>query len=138
MCEAIGAPELIDRPGFATASERSANRDELNAALEAVFVTKPGAEWIAILNDVGVPCGSINRIDEVFADPQVQHLGMARKGPSHVKGETAFVSQPIQMSRTDWEITQPPPEAGEHSTEILAELGYDKAAIDDLSSRRII
>ena len=138
LCEVIGAPDLIDRPGFATSSERSTNRDEVNAALESVFVTKPSVEWITVLNEVGVPSGPINMIDEVFADPQVQHLGMAKQGPSHVKGETAFVSQPIQMSRTDWQISLPPPEAGEHSTEILSDLGYDQATIDDLGRRRII
>lgn len=138
LCEAIDAPELIEREGFATGADRSANRDAVNAALEAIFVTKTSGTWIDVLNQAGVPCGMINSIDDVFADPQVEHLGIAKTGPSHVNGEAAYVAQAITMSRTGWHIAQPPPEAGEHSTEILADLGYSQAEIDELSQRRII
>ena len=80
VCEAIEAPELVNRPGFDTGARRSKNRDAVNAEIEKRMANKTGAEWIAIFNKVGVPCGPINSIDEVFADPQVKHLGIAQNG----------------------------------------------------------
>ena len=80
LCNAIGAPEFITREDFKTGALRSKNRDAVNAAIEAITVDKTSAEWIDIFNKAGVPCGPINTIDQVFADEQVKHLGIAQNG----------------------------------------------------------
>jgi crotonobetainyl-CoA:carnitine CoA-transferase CaiB-like acyl-CoA transferase len=138
FCTAIGAPELLDDPDFATGAERSANRARLNGLLGAQLRERTSAEWIELLNGVGVPSGPINRIDQVFADPQVAHLAMAWPVTSTERGPTRLVGQGIEMSRTPAAITAPPPLAGEHTEAILAELGHDQAAIARLRSEGAI
>jgi formyl-CoA transferase len=124
FCAALGQPELADHPDYATPPDRSDNRKALNALINDVLRHEPAAHWIALFNEAGVPCGEINTIDKVFADPQVQHLGMAQPVDSTERGPTELVGQPIRMSRTPSRIAAPPPTAGEHSDEILAQLGY--------------
>ena len=136
--EAIGHPELNDDPAYATGAARSKNRDALNAALGAILRRRTSAQWIDMLNAAGVPCGPINTIDQVFADPQVRHLGLAQAVRSHERGEVELVGQPILMSRTTSRVRTPPPLMGEHSDEILAELGYDRQQIADLRAAGIL
>jgi crotonobetainyl-CoA:carnitine CoA-transferase CaiB-like acyl-CoA transferase len=136
--EAIGHPELNDDPAYATGGARSKNRDALNAALGAILRRRTSAQWIDMLNAAGVPCGPINTIDQVFADPQVRHLGLAQPVRSHERGEVELVGQPILMSRTTGRVRTPPPLMGEHSDEILAELGYDRQQIADLRAAGIL
>src|SRR5205814_3366366 len=78
LCRAIERPDLLTDPRFATAKARSTNRDVIMEVLMPVTRQKPSAEWIALLNEAGVPCGPIYKINESFADPQVQHLAMAQ------------------------------------------------------------
>ncbi|MFW5679399.1 MAG: CaiB/BaiF CoA transferase family protein [Pseudomonadota bacterium] len=126
--QAIERPDLNDDERYATPKARSDNRDALNAELETITRTRPSAEWVELFNEAGVPSGPIYSIDEVFADPQVQHLRMARDVVSTERGPTQIVGQPIVLERTPSEIVAPPPTCGEHTDEILAELGYDEAA----------
>src|SRR3989440_3788271 len=95
LCRAIGAEALLDDPAYATAAARSKNRDGLNAVLETYFVERPSAEWVEKLNAAGVPCGPIHSIDQVFADPQVQHLGIVQRMES-----LRVVGQPMTLGRT--------------------------------------
>ncbi len=111
---------------------------QLNALLAEVTRQQPSAHWIDLLNEVGVPCGPINTIDQVFADPQIRHLGMAQPVRSHERGDTELVGQPIVMSRTPSRITEPPPLMGEHTDAVLAELGYDEARIGALRDAGVI
>jgi crotonobetainyl-CoA:carnitine CoA-transferase CaiB-like acyl-CoA transferase len=134
----IGVPQLNDDPAYATPAARSRNRDALNAALAQILSRRPSAHWIESLNAAGVPCGPINTIDQVFADPQVRHLGLAWPAPSHERGDIELVGQPIIMSRTPSRIRTPPPLMGEHSDEILRELGYDDARIAELRAAAAI
>ena len=136
--DAIGHPELNDDPAFATGAERSRNRDALNAKLAAILRQQSSAQWIESLNRAGVPCGPINTIDQVFADPQVRHVGLAQPVRSHERGEFELVGQPILMSRTTSTIRTPPPLMGEHSDELLAELGYDAAQIAELRAAGVL
>ena len=76
LCPAIGAPELLEDPRYTTAAKRSENRDVLTAEIERHLASADSATWIERLNAAGVPCGQINSVDQVFADPQVQHLKM--------------------------------------------------------------
>ena len=108
---------------YATAEARSDNRDLLGDEIEEITLTKSTAEWIEVFNAAGVPAGEINDIGQVFANPQVQHLGLAQPVTSQERGDTHLVGQPIQMSRTPSHIASPPPLAGQHSAEILAEIG---------------
>jgi crotonobetainyl-CoA:carnitine CoA-transferase CaiB-like acyl-CoA transferase len=138
FCAAIGQEALARDPAYATPAERSKNRDRLNAAIAEVTRRRPSAHWIEALNGAGVPCGPINTIDQVFADPQIRHLGMAQPVRSHERGDTELVGQPVIMSRTPSRIRMPPPTMGEHTDEILAELGYDDARIAKLRGAGVI
>ena len=124
MCNALGAPALADNPDFKTGALRSKNRDACNAAIEALTVGKPSAEWIRIFNDAGVPSGPINSIDQVFADEQVKHLGIAQNAKRPDGKEQTFVGQPFSLSRTPSKIVATPPEAGQHTDEVLKEFGF--------------
>jgi crotonobetainyl-CoA:carnitine CoA-transferase CaiB-like acyl-CoA transferase len=138
FCEAIGHEELTRNPGYAEPADRSSNRDALNAELAAILRRGSSAHWIELLNQAGVPCGPINTIDQVFADPQVRHLGLAQGVRSHERGDVELVGQPIIMSRTPSRIRTPPPLMGEHTDELLRELGYDDERIAALREAAVI
>jgi formyl-CoA transferase len=136
FCEAVGAPELPKNPDFATGEQRSRNRKMLNERISEITRTKPGAHWIAALNKAGVPCGPINTIDQTFAEPQVQHLGIARPVSHPTLGDIKVVGQPINMTAAPQpSALRPTPELGEHTDEVLRGLGYDVAAIEGLRAR---
>jgi crotonobetainyl-CoA:carnitine CoA-transferase CaiB-like acyl-CoA transferase len=138
FCRAIGHEELTRNPAYAEPADRSKNRDALNADLAAILRRHSSAHWIELLNEAGVPCGPINTIDQVFADPQVRHLGLAQRVHSHERGDVELVGQPIEMSRTPSRIRTPPPLMGEHTDEILRELGYADKAIAELRAAEVI
>lgn len=138
LCKGMDAENMIEREGFETPDSRLKNREIVNDALTEVFRTKPSADWVNILNAAGIPCGPIYSVDEVFADPQVRHLGIATPIIHPERGERAIVGQPIHMSRTPWRMRAITPDAGEHAEEILKDLGYDEARIEDLRARGVI
>ncbi len=124
FAEALGRLDWITDERFATAAARSKNRDKLGDEIEAITLTKTTADWVEAMNAAGVPAGEINDIGQVFRDPQVEHLGLAQPVESHERGATRLIGQPIIMSRTPSSIASPPPLAGEHNGQILAELGF--------------
>jgi len=138
LCRALAADHLISQNEFRTADVRSRNRIECNAAISAITRTRTSAEWLAVFADAGVAAGPIYRMDEVFADPQVQHLEMAAKVHHPVIGDIELVAQPFALTRTPSEIRTATPETGEHTDEILHELGYGDADIADLRRRMVI
>jgi crotonobetainyl-CoA:carnitine CoA-transferase CaiB-like acyl-CoA transferase len=133
LCRAIGAEGLLDRPEYATAASRSANRDALNAELETYTAGRSSADWVERLNRAGVPCGPIHSIDKVFADPQVQHLGIVRE-----IGAVRVVGQPVRLERTPSRVVAAPPDRGEHTSEVLREFGFSDAEIDRLRRDKVI
>jgi formyl-CoA transferase len=137
-CKAIGAPELVDREDFKTGALRSKNRVAVNAELGKRTIDKTSAEWIDIFNKAGVPCGPINSIDQVFADPQVQHLGMAIAGHKPDGSEQLFVAQPFKMSRTQTRTAATPPKQGEHTDEVLKEFGFSDSDIAELHKAQAV
>ena len=137
-CVALGRPELATDPRFATGKSRSGNRDELNAIIEAITVFRTSADWIETLNAEGVPCGPIYKMNEVFDDPQVKHLGIARKVHHKILGDVEVIGQAIELSRTPWSIRSATPEAGEHTDAVLAELGYGTAEIEALRANKVV
>ncbi|HWE78619.1 MAG TPA: CoA transferase [Pseudolabrys sp.] len=131
-CQAIEAPELLDREDFKTGALRSKNRAAVNAEINKHTVHKTSADWIDIFNKTGVPCGPINSIDQVFADEQVKHLGMAIAGHKPDGSEQLFVAQPFKMSRTQTKIAAVPPKQGQHTDEVLKEFGFADSEIAEL------
>ena len=133
FCEALGSPELATHADYATGALRSANRDRLHAEIEQRLQARDTSDWIDTFNRAGVPSGPIYSIDQAFADPQVQQLGIAQK-----VGDVAYLGQPVTLSRTPSHVASHPPELGEHTVDVLHELGYDAAYIDQLTQRGII
>jgi crotonobetainyl-CoA:carnitine CoA-transferase CaiB-like acyl-CoA transferase len=138
LCEAIGRPELAEDPRFRRADDRAANRAALAAEIESALQTRPSAEWVSRLNDAGVPCGPIYRMDEVFADPQVQHLGAAAPVTHPRLGTLNILNQAVRLSRTPAALATATPERGEHTDEVLREIGVTEPEIALLRGGRVI
>lgn len=138
LCEALAAPELASTPAFASAPLRSTHRVELNEAIARRTREQGSAELIERLNSAGVPCGPIYRMDEVFADPQVRHLGMAREVPGPDGQAIPLVGPAIRLSRTPAQMRQTMGPAGAHNDEILRELGYAEDEISALATARVL
>ena len=138
FCEVAGRPELAADVRFATNRARVENRAELIPLLNEITATRTTTEWIAQLEARAVPCGPINGLAEVFADPQVQARGLAVKMPHPEAGEVPLVASPIRLSKTPVEYRRAPPLVGEHTDEILADLGVDAAGIAGLRERGVV
>jgi formyl-CoA transferase len=138
FAEALGHPEWLEVEEWKTARGRSDNRKAVNAAIAAVMKQKPAEHWIELLERIGIPCGPINRVDEVFADPQVRHLRMAMPIRHPERGETHLVSSAINMEGVESEVWRLPPRLGEHSAEILREAGYSDEEIARLRGLGVI
>lgn len=131
FCELIGAPELPRDPRFVDGHVRARHRQELNDAIEKITVTRTAAEWIDILANE-IPCGRVMSMDEVFADPQVQHLRVTRTVTTPEDREVEVLRLPITFSDTPAGIRRGPPAAGAHTIEVLEELGYSQAEMEAL------
>ena len=129
LCEALDVKHLIDDPRFKTPQDRSKNRVACNEELEKATVTKTSADWVTILNKAGVPCGPILNVKEVFEDEQVRALGLAVKIRHPRLGEQEVQNLPVTLSRTPGAVRTASPDLGEHTDQVLAELGYSKEDI---------
>jgi crotonobetainyl-CoA:carnitine CoA-transferase CaiB-like acyl-CoA transferase len=138
LCRAIGGKDLLAEPNYATPEARSLHRDSLNAEIERHLASAGSATWIARLNEASVPCGQINSIDQVFADPQVQQLEMVQSVPSPHYDPLRLVAQPMQLSGKRPEVRLRPPERGEHTEEVLSSVGYKPGEIAEFRRKGII
>jgi crotonobetainyl-CoA:carnitine CoA-transferase CaiB-like acyl-CoA transferase len=129
FCEAAEATALLHKPQYQTAAARSHHRDALNTEIDRYLAARTSAEWIERFNKAGVPCGPIYAIDQVFADPQVQHLGIARSVRRKDKSRMRLVGQPVTLSRTPSRLAARPPELGEHTDAVLKEFGFSAREI---------
>ncbi len=138
FCEAAGHPEWAADPRFATNAARVTHRKALIASIASVTITRTTAEWVAALEAVQVPCGPINDIAQVFADPQVKARGMRLDLPHPQAGVVPQVANPLKLSVTPVEYRNAPPPLGADSDAILAELGYDSDTIARLRKAGVI
>jgi formyl-CoA transferase len=130
LCAALGAEGLVDDPRFRTLDDRSRNRHELTAELEKLLAQKPSHEWVETLNAKGVPSGPILNVKEVFENEQVKHQGLAQPVRHPVLGEIRIQGLPVVLSRTPGAVRTSAPEPGEHTDQILAELGCSPEEIE--------
>jgi crotonobetainyl-CoA:carnitine CoA-transferase CaiB-like acyl-CoA transferase len=138
LTRALDRPDLAANPDYAVQDERFRNRAKLMAELGEIFSARNSADWLERLAAEGVPAGPIYKVDEVFADPQVEHLGIARPVRHPQLGDIRLVGQPIDMSRTPPEIATPTPDPGAHSEEILREIGIGGAAVAGLRASGVV
>ncbi len=138
LCEALGAEGLLADPRFRTAPDRSKNRCELAVELEKALAGRSSREWVELLNAKGVPSGPILDVKEVFENEQVRHLRMTRPVQHPALGELLVQAPPVTLSRTPGAIRSPAPDAGEHTDQILAELGYSREDIETLRGDRVV
>jgi formyl-CoA transferase len=138
VCQGIGREDMLESPDFKGEQNRSKNRVALNAEINKALASRTTAEWIEILTRSEVPCGPIYTIDKMFEDPQVRHIGAAVSVKSPKLGEIRIVDQAVKLSRTPASIATAPPELGEHTAEVLEELGYSAAAIEELRKKKVV
>ena len=137
FCATLGAPEWIADPRFADKAGRSVNREALNAAINERLALHDRDHWIERFNQDGVACGHINDLREVFEEPQIQHLGMVQEVVSSRLGRQRLVGQPVVLARTPSKMARAAPRRGEHTEEVLAELGLATAEIAAMRSRGV-
>jgi formyl-CoA transferase len=138
FCRTLGAGGLSQSPDYRTADARLKNRDALNAEIETHLKDRTSAEWVEHFNEAGVPCGPIYAIDEVFADPQVRHLGIAQSVAGTGKHALRLVGQPVSLSRTPSRLKAPPPKLGEHTDAVLKEFGFSARQIAALHKAKAV
>ncbi|MDJ0945762.1 MAG: CoA transferase [Kiloniellales bacterium] len=138
LCQALGRQDWAEDPAFATNDDRRQRRDALNASIQEIVKTRTSAKWVELLQKQGVPCGPIYRIDEMFDDPQVQHLDVTEPVETEPFGPTRMLAQPVRMERTPSRLAAPPPDRGANTDELLQELGLAEDEILDLRQRSIV
>lgn len=138
LCAEIGRPELSDHPDFAVNDRRVENRLMVNQILSDAFAAGTTQDWIERLNRVGVPCGPIYTMDQVFNDPQVRHCGIAAEAVHPVKGPIRLVAQAAILERTPAELVSLCGPKGEHTREVLQEAGFSDKEIDALIAANAI
>lgn len=138
FARAIGGERLLADPLYATAESRSANRDALGAEIDGLMAREDTATWTERLNEAGVPSGPIYTIDQVFADPQVRHLGVTARIDSPHLGPLEVLAQPVRLSRTRSAVTRHSPACGEHTDEVLSQAAYAAHEIADLHRDGIV
>jgi formyl-CoA transferase len=138
ICQLFGREDLARDERFKSNELRARNRAALNAEMNKALATRSSAEWIEALNKIGVPCGPIYKMDQVFADPQVKHLGVAAEVNHPRLGRYRILNQAVKLSRTPATLKTATPEIGQHTQEILRELEYSDAEITRLRAQGVV
>ncbi len=137
-CEVLGAPELITDPRFLKNNDRVKHGKEIMAIYAALFLKKPMKHWLDELEKAGVPSGPINDFEQVFSDPHVQSRGMRVKVNHPFEPDLSLCRNAITFSGTPITTYRPPPRLGEHTSEVLATIGYDELKLAGLRERKVI
>lgn len=137
FCDILGAPEWVSDARYHDKMGRSVNRDTLNAEINRRLATQDRAYWVERFNTGGVACGLINNVQEMLEEPQIQHLGMIKEVVSAHHGLQRMVGQPVQLERTPSTIARAAPKRGEHSEEILREIGLQSAELASMKSKGV-
>lgn len=139
FCQVIGAQEtLMNDPRYATNSQRNANRPALLPVLDAIMRERTAAQWLPLLEEAGIPSGPIYAVDEALNDPQVHARRMIVELEHPAAGLIKSLAFPGFFSATPASYRLPPPRLGEHTGQVLAELGYDQAALDRLQAAGVL
>ena len=138
FCDVLGRQDWAERPEWRTQKGRSADRAVLNAAIADVTRTKTVTEWVELFAEAGIPCGPINTIDKVFADPQVEHLRIARPVMHPRLGPQRLVASPLTLAGVPKDLRSAAPDAGADTDAVLRQVGYDAATLSDLRARGVI
>ncbi|MGC8720404.1 MAG: CaiB/BaiF CoA transferase family protein [Thermodesulforhabdaceae bacterium] len=138
FCKMAGLEHLADDPRFATNPQRVIHRKELIPIIAEKIRERTSEEWLAELEKLKIPCGPINTLDKVFADPQVQARGMVVEVPHPKAGSVKLVASPMKFSLTPCTVERHPPLLGEHTEEVLQELGYSREEIERLRAKGVI
>ncbi|MFQ5830402.1 MAG: CaiB/BaiF CoA transferase family protein [Candidatus Methylomirabilia bacterium] len=138
LCRALERPELADDPRFAGAQDRLKHRRAMDAILEEVLSCRSVSEWVEILNAAGVASGPIYTLDQVFADPQVAQFNLVHELEHSVWGLVKVLGLPVTLSRTPARVSSPAALAGQHTGEVLEELGFDRTAIEALLADGVV
>jgi crotonobetainyl-CoA:carnitine CoA-transferase CaiB-like acyl-CoA transferase len=139
FCAVAGRPDLANDPRYAKNQDRVRNRSELVPQLEAIMKTRTKADWLGALEAAKVPCGAINNLAEVFADPQVQERGMVTQWSHPLKDGLRLVASPMKLSATPVRTDLPPPLLGQHTQQVLREvLNYPDEKLSELKEGKVI
>jgi CoA:oxalate CoA-transferase len=138
LLRALDAETLRDRPEFRTNALRAENRAAVNAEIEARTMRETSEHWIRVLNDAGVPCSQVMNLEQVFADPQVidQRSVVTVEHPGH--GQVSMLGSALHIDGTPLPVRIPAPDLGEHTGEVLSELGLSPADVDELRQKGVI
>ncbi|WP_085506120.1 CaiB/BaiF CoA transferase family protein [Thalassobacillus devorans] len=138
LCSLLGLEQLTNHPKFSSNSLRLQNREKLIDLISNKIKEKSTKEWNELLQDNGIPCGPINNIKDVFEDPQVKAREMALEVEHPTAGSVKLVGSPLKLSRTPVDYKRHPPLPGEHTEEVLTDMGYTLEDIEDLKGKNII
>jgi crotonobetainyl-CoA:carnitine CoA-transferase CaiB-like acyl-CoA transferase len=135
--EALGHPEWCEDPRFATNQQRMANRDALEAAMNAVLTTKTTDHWVAVLEAAGVPCGPVYDYAQMFADPQVGHRGLVQYARDSELGEVPHIRAPVRIGE-GVRVRTVAPRLGQHNAEIFGRFGMTEGEIKELRAKAVL
>jgi crotonobetainyl-CoA:carnitine CoA-transferase CaiB-like acyl-CoA transferase len=138
FCAAVGRPDMVDDPRYADNIARMANREEMNATFQQIFATRTVAEWEERFHQANALFGPVCTVSQALNHPQMKALGMVQSVAYGNVGPIPQLAPPIFMSETPGGIRRPPPRYGEHTAQVLREIGYSDGEIDRLAGNKVV